>query len=155
MRIDRPLLRTRRKTQSRGAGLRRRGAAVIEFGLVLPVLITIVLACVDFGRFAYTAIDVTNAARVGSEFGSLHPYTTGTLAQWQSDIRTLVQNEMKNTYGYSVNKLTVPNPVVTTDSDGQKRVQVSVTYPFTTIVTWPLVPHQFNIQRATQMRVIR
>ena len=133
----------------------RRGAALIEFAIVLPVLVTIVLACVDFGRFAYTEIDVTNAARVGAEFGSLHPYTTNTLSQWQTQIHTLVDNELKNIRNYNTNLLTLPNPVVTTDADGQRRVKVSVTYPFKTLVSWPFLPSNVNIQRTTEMRIIR
>ena len=42
-----------------------------------------------------------------------------------------------------------------TDADGQRRVKVSVTYPFKTLVSWPFIPSQMNIQRATEMRVIR
>jgi Flp pilus assembly protein TadG len=41
----------------------RRGAAAVEFALILPLLVTLVLACVDFGQFAYNYIAVTNAAR--------------------------------------------------------------------------------------------
>ena len=133
----------------------RRGAALIEFAIVLPLLVTIVLACVDFGRFAYTEINVTNAARVGAEFGSLHPYTTNTLPLWRADIRQLVENELKNIRNYNTNLLTLPNPVVTTDSDGQRRVKVSVTYPFSTLVSWPFVPSNVTIQRTTEMRIIR
>jgi Flp pilus assembly protein TadG len=140
---------------TRIASPRRRGAAIIEFAIVLPVLVTIVLGCVDFGRFAYTEIDVTNAARVGAEFASLHPYTTNTLTQWRTNIHTLVENELKNVYNYNTNLLTLPNPVVTTDADGQRRVQVQVTYPFSTLVSWPFIPSQVNIQRTTQMRIIR
>src|SRR5438067_897575 len=101
--------------------LDRRGAALIEFAIVLPVLVTVVLACVDFGRFAYTEINITNAARVGAEYGSQHPFTTNTLTQWQSSLKQLVENELKNVYNYNTNLLNMPNPVVTTDADGQRR----------------------------------
>ena len=37
---------------------RRRGAAAAELAILLPVLVTIVLGCVDFGRFVYNYIAV-------------------------------------------------------------------------------------------------
>lgn len=147
--VSRP--RARRRTRRPD----RRGAAMIEFAIVLPVLVTIVLACIDFGRFAYTEINVTNAARVGAAYGSVHPYSALTLSQWQSNIRLVVANEMKNVHAYNQSLLTVPNPVVTTDSDGQKRVRVDVTYPFDMLVTWPFLPHHVAIKRTTEMRIIR
>jgi Flp pilus assembly protein TadG len=45
---------------------RRRGASATELAIILPLFITIVLSCVDFGRFAYTYIAVSNAARAGT-----------------------------------------------------------------------------------------
>ena len=44
----------------------RRGVTAVEFALILPLLMTIVLGCVDYGRFAYDYIAVTNAARAGT-----------------------------------------------------------------------------------------
>ena len=48
----------------------RRGHAAVEFALILPLLVTIIFACIDLGRFAHTYIAVTNAARAGAGFGS-------------------------------------------------------------------------------------
>jgi Flp pilus assembly protein TadG len=45
---------------------RRRGAAAAELAMILPLMLILVLGCVDFGRFAYSYIAVTNAARAGA-----------------------------------------------------------------------------------------
>ena len=42
-----------------------RGAAAIEFALVLPLLLLIVAGITDFGRAFYTQIVMTNGAREG------------------------------------------------------------------------------------------
>src|SRR2546423_13511130 len=46
----------------------RHAVAAVELAVLLPVLTTIVLGCVDFGRFAYNYIAVTNAARAGAAY---------------------------------------------------------------------------------------
>ncbi len=137
----------------RRANRARRGTAAVEFAIVLPILITIVLACIDFGRFASTYIAVTNAARVGAGFGSLNPVTSVTWADWEQSILAVVAAEMGE--GYDPAKISVAPPVVTDEGDGHKRVRVEVSYPFETQVAWPLLPNTMTLTQAVEMRVIR
>jgi Flp pilus assembly protein TadG len=133
----------------------RCGTALLEFALILPVLVTIVLAAVDFGRFAHSHIAVTNSARVGAGYACMHPYTNGTQALWQSKIRDAVKKEMQGVVNYDDNLLTMTTPQVTTDSDGQKRVRIEIKYPFHTLVNWSLIPNSFLMTRAVEMRFMR
>jgi hypothetical protein len=135
--------------------VQRRGAVLVEFALVLPVLVTMVLAAIDFGRFAHSHIAVTNSARVGAGFAIMHPFTAGTQALWTTMIRDAVRKEMQGLVNYDDAQLIMSTPQVTTDSDGQKRVRVEVKYPFETLVNWPLLPHSFLMTRAVEMRFIR
>ena len=48
---------------------RERGQALVEFALVLPVFLAIVLATVDFGWALRSYITLTNAAREGARLG--------------------------------------------------------------------------------------
>jgi Flp pilus assembly protein TadG len=58
----------------RGAeGLGRRGIALIEFALILPLLLIIALAVIDFGRLIQTRLVVTNLAREGGSLASRQP----------------------------------------------------------------------------------
>ena len=54
--------------------------------LILPLLVVIVLLCVDFGRFATVYTAVTNAAREGASFGGTHPFTDTTAGRWRQKI---------------------------------------------------------------------
>ncbi len=60
------------------AALRRRrtesGAELIEFALVLPILLMICAAIIDFGFLFRSWETVTNAAREGARVGSLPSY---------------------------------------------------------------------------------
>jgi len=145
----------RRRIQFASRHSNRSGAALIEFAIVLPMLVTLALACIDFGRFAYTEINVTNAARVGAGYASVHPYSDSTRPLWQSNIRQVVINELKHIQDFDESRLQLPNATVTVDGDGQKRVRIEVTYPFNTLVTWPFLPSHVAIKRVTEMRFIR
>lgn len=52
---------------------RQAGQALVEFALILPVLVLILMGVFDFGRafFGYNAI--SNGAREGARYGIIHP----------------------------------------------------------------------------------
>jgi len=43
-----------------------RGAAAVEFALILPILLLLIGGIVDFGRAFFTQVVITNAAREGA-----------------------------------------------------------------------------------------
>ena len=59
---------------------RTRGQALVELALIVPVLLTLFLATIDLGRFYYSQITVTNAAREAAIEAAANPtsYTSGT-----------------------------------------------------------------------------
>ena len=48
-----------------------RGAAAVEFALIVPILLLFVLGIIDFGRLYYTQINLTQAAREGARLEAL------------------------------------------------------------------------------------
>ena len=69
------------------------------------------------------------------------------------------RDEMEQQSGYISGNLTVPDPVVTVDADALRRVRVTASYRFTTLVNWnwPLlrIPNSINMTRQVEMRLIR
>jgi hypothetical protein len=51
--------------------IRQRGAVAVEFALVLPLLLLLVLGGIDWGYFFFVGEIVANAAREGARAGSL------------------------------------------------------------------------------------
>ena len=47
---------------------RERGAALVEFALVLPILLVILLGIVDFGLYFYNDLQLTHAARDAARY---------------------------------------------------------------------------------------
>jgi hypothetical protein len=133
----------------------RRAAAAVEFAVILPILVTIVLGCVDFGRFCYAHISVTNAAREGAYYASLHPPRSNDvgLAVWTRDIAAVAKTELSGRLDES--KLEVPAVVPIDELSGLKRVRVEVRYTFEMLVKWPLLPSTMVLSRAVEMRVLR
>ncbi len=147
---------------------RRRGASAVELAIILPLFITIVLGCVDFARFAYTYIALTNAVRAGAAWAMLNPPSSFTSppAAWQTSIQTACgatsnqTGEMSLQPGFQWASLTVPTVVPVLNADGTTyRFTVNASYPFTTIVTWNIVsygiPDSITLSQQVTMRFIR
>lgn len=133
---------------------RRPGVAALEFALVLPVLITLLLGCVDFGRFPYYQLAVINAAEAGAVYGSTHSYTSTTAAAWQTQVQQAVQNEMQNLSGFDLTQLTI---TITrgTDSSGATNVSVEVRYPFRSLIAWPVLSSSLTLRQVSIARSVR
>lgn len=51
------------------------GSALVETAAVLPLLITILIGGAELARVAYAAIEVSNAARAGAQYGAQNGFT--------------------------------------------------------------------------------
>jgi Flp pilus assembly protein TadG len=133
---------------------RRHGTAAVELVLVSPVLITLALGAVDFGRFAYNYIAVTNAARAGASYGAMNSCLPTYFTTWQTNIQTAVTNEMSQQTGFVSKNLTVSSSS-TIEGTGLRRVTVTASYPFTTVVNWPKIPSSTTLVATVVMRSVR
>ncbi|HKI21231.1 MAG TPA: TadE/TadG family type IV pilus assembly protein [Isosphaeraceae bacterium] len=140
----------------------RKGASATELAIILPLFITIVLGCVDFGRFAYTYIAVSNAARAGAAWAMTNKPANmaAPTATWQNQISTAVSNEMSLQPGFQANNVTVGTVTPVLNADGSTYgFTVTVSYPFTTIVNWNVsgygIPSSITLTQQVTMRFIR
>jgi PKD repeat protein len=65
--------RMRRLLSRRPGDARSRGQSLVEFALILPVLLVLLLITIDFGRLYLSYITLNNVARVAANFGSTNP----------------------------------------------------------------------------------
>lgn len=49
------------------------GSTMVEFALVAPVVLLILVSCLDFARALNAYVTITNASREGARYATLHP----------------------------------------------------------------------------------
>ena len=105
----------------------QRGTALIEFTLVLPLLLVLTVAAVDFGRAFFVKGVVEQAAREGVRLRAV------TTAADSAMVRARVEQVM-NSSGVGISQLLIEGPLPS------KQVHVKVTGQF----NW-LFPGMFNL----------
>jgi Flp pilus assembly protein TadG len=128
--------------------------AAVEFVVIVPLLVTLVLGCVDFGRFAYSYIALTNAARAAAANAIMNSYLAADQATWTARVQQAARDEMNQQTGYVAANLVVQTSSFT-DANGLRRVQITASYPFQMISPWPSLPNNVTLQTTIQMRAIR
>ncbi len=119
-----------RPPSGRTSRARHRGQALVEFALIVPILLFLLVIAIDFGRLFYLNIGINNGAREGASYGARQPNDT-------TMITTRVRQEMGFPAGdttVAVTKTCNPdcytNPVVTPAHT--VRVTASTTFSFLT-----------------------
>jgi Flp pilus assembly protein TadG len=99
-----------------------RGAAAVEFALLLPMLLLIVFGLIDFGRALNAQITLTQAAREGARLAALG----------QSNVNTSTQSAATGLSPVTVNVTTCPAGAA---AGVNSVVQVSYKYTFITPIS--------------------
>lgn len=131
-----------------------RGTAATELAILLPLLVVLALAAVDFGRFAYADIALGNAARVGAEVGAARRYDESTSAAWQARVSASIEEDFIAVGGLEPELLSVQIEVAD-DAYDLHRVTITATYPFSTVVAWPTIPRPLPLERTVAIRRFR
>ena len=123
----------------RAAQARRRGAALVEFAIVTPVLLVLVLGMIEVGRAVMVTEVLTYAARMGARTGSISSGSTaGAVAAAN---RVLTDSNLPGaTVQILVNGSSV-NDAATAKSGDEITVNVSIPYAN---VTWLSNPEYLN-----------
>jgi Flp pilus assembly protein TadG len=93
---------------------RTEGATAVEFAIVLPVLLLILLGIIDFGNLYYQLHNVNEASRAGARYASVD----ANLASIPTDVSTFVTTN----YGNQLTVNTTPSPLT---SNGTVTVTVT------------------------------
>ena len=110
----------------------REGQALVEFALLVPVLLVIMLMTLDFGHLFLGWVNLQNTARIGADFAATHPLAwdaTNPDAAAQARYAQLISNDAT-----TIN-CRMPSPIPTpTFPDGETtingRAQVNLTCDF-------------------------
>ena len=111
-----------------------RGAELIEFAIVLPLLMFLVAGIVDFGMMFRTFEAVTNAAREGARVAVLPGY------ELNVDVESRVNAYLNASGLNNATSVTSPNVAVVTTAGTFTARQVTVTYPYQFVVLGGVAP---------------
>ena len=100
-----------------------RGAAAVEFGIILPVLMLILFGIIEFGMIMFSREVITNASREGARAGIVQSATKPTTGQ----IQAVVTNYLTGT---GINPATVTIAVAGAGLTAPNTLSVTVTYPY-------------------------
>lgn len=132
----------------------RTGAVIVEFAVICPVLLLLAFACTDFGRIAHHYQVVSNAARTGAETGATRRFTPFTRSSWEAKVRQSVLEELASLEKFDESQLEY-QLTASQDENGIATIQVEISYPFQTIVSWPGIPSQTMLHRQVVYRQFR
>ena len=132
-----------------------RGQGILEFALVLPVLFLVVFGVLDLGRIFFATIGLTNAAREGVRYLTLHPDdVSNELGAFLGSTAAAIDEA--NYSGLSVSGSQVAVNCANTDGDdfcdSGTPATVTVTFDFDLILGWVL-PSPITITRSAVMIV--
>ncbi|HVM19769.1 MAG TPA: TadE/TadG family type IV pilus assembly protein [Egibacteraceae bacterium] len=133
---------------------RSRGQSLAEFALILPLLITLTGAAMDFARVYQASITLQTATRNAAEFTATRSVSqSGAQTEAQRVVCTETQNLPGFTAGSggSIPTCTAPTVTVTSFTVSTTAPGASATYPlatsvvhaelpFRTVIPWPWLP---------------
>lgn len=122
----------------------RRGLAAVELAVLLPVIMFLLLLAIDFCRIFYFANCVENAARQGALYAS---DSVEAAKSSYTSVTAAVQGESNLSPAPSVSTANG------TDSAGNACVDVTVTWTFNTVASFPGIPATWDLSRTVRARV--
>ena len=123
----------------------RKGQSVVEFALVLPILVMIVMGIVEFGRIFMAQQIVTNASREGARSAVLPSSTS-------SDVETTVLNYMTSGGLTGPTNVQMTNVGQTVPTGSATSVNVNYTLSILTGTIIPGLGDSVTITHTTVMR---
>lgn len=123
---------------------RRQGVAAVELAVSLPLLMLLLLGCIDVGRFTLRYICLTNAASEAATFASLNaPGQFGGVAGWIAAVqqRAITESALLSP---PLNPTEILVDLSVLDSG---LVSVQIQTSFETILDWPGLPHHWTMTR--------
>ncbi len=134
---------------------KQRGQNILEFALVLPFLAIIVFGALDLGRVFFASIGLTNAAREGARYLTMHPddVSNDYGSYWGSEAAAI---DEANYSGITLISSNVDVNCSNNDDvdfcDSGTPATVTVTYDFELILGW-ILPNPITVSRTAEMIV--
>jgi Flp pilus assembly protein TadG len=135
------------------------GQSLVEFAILTPVVLLLLVGAIEIGRLAYLSILVNNAAHAGVQYGAQNLAT----AADNTGMQTAALNDGQNIAGLTAaasHYCTCANgsssSCLATDCAGSHRlvyVQVNTTGVFRSMIGYPGLPASYTVNGQAVLRV--
>ena len=132
---------------------------LLEFALSSSVLFLLMFGVIDFSRVFSDACAVQGAARAGTQYGMLSPAHYNDFAGMQNAAlldagspagMTATATQM---CACSIGGASQGCPATCTNSNPETYIQIVVTWPYSTMFSYPGVPSTINLSATSVVRV--
>ena len=148
------------RNRVRAAAVDIRAVAAIEFAIIVPVLLFMMIAVVDFGMAIYSNMQVQNAAQAGAQYAIAHGFNANSISQ----AVTSATNLPGITVSAGPTKFcgcpssagvtnTACNSICSGGATPGTYVTVSAQGSYTTIVPYPMIPSNFTFTSPSTVRI--
>jgi Flp pilus assembly protein TadG len=142
------------------------GSALVELALMFPIFLILLVGSAEFGRLAYDAIEVANAARAGAAYASLGRNNASTSTANIALIQQAAIQDAPNVAGVTATytascycstggTLVCTNALASCPSPARIIVYATVNTAATVgpLFNYPGLPHTFNLSGQAILRV--
>jgi Flp pilus assembly protein TadG len=139
------------------------GAAIVEFALIAPVLISLVIGLIEIGRYMYIGIVAAHAAEAGAVYAAQSIATsqngTAITSAVNSDSSNVTWTHVTPTpycsqNGSVVSCPTTANTTLDTSNGLVYYVTVKVTGTYNSLLNYPGIPTGIPVTASATMRVL-
>ena len=136
------------------------GLSGIEFAMIAPVLILAFIATADFGLAIYAKMEVENAAQAGTQYASVHGYTSDTVSSAVISATSLsgltaspAPTEFCGCPSTSGVSTATCGTYCANGAYAGTYVSASATNTYSTIVAYPGIPSSYTFQSTSTVRI--
>lgn len=124
-----------------------KGQSLVEFALILPILVLVIVGVFDLGRAFFALITINNAAREGARYATLHR------GDFDGMKNAAVAEAINSGITITVADITVACPLDAVGKCTQGDVvRVTVAYDFQSLLNM-FIPSTINMSRYVEMSV--
>jgi Flp pilus assembly protein TadG len=137
-----------------------RGVAAIEFAMIVPVLLFMIVGVVDLGMGIYADMQVQNAAQAGAQYAIAHGYTASSISTAVTSATSFsgitVSSGPSKFCGCPSSSGVTTATCGSTCSNGTSAgtyVTVSASGTYTTMLPYPLIPSSYTFVHPSTVRI--
>jgi len=137
-----------------------RGVAAIEFAIVGPMLVVMMVCTIDLGTGIFRKMQVQNAAQAGAIYAALHGFTASSISTAvtsATNLSGISASPAPTTYCGCASSNTISSVSCSSTCSGGSSpgtyVTVSAQAVYTPILSYPLLPESFTFTAQSTMRI--